>query len=98
MRLRTVVYLTGAIVFPGCTYMVADSLDNCRFEAEQTLPGHEAQVIRLRFGLHDEQPMGLAATAQRLGLSAELVRQIEIRALSRLARAAGRRELHDFLE
>ena len=63
-----------------------------------TLPGHEAQVIRLRFGLHDEQPMGLAATAQRLGLSAELVRQIEIRALSRLARAAGRRELHDFLE
>jgi len=34
MRLRTVVYLTAAVVFPGCTYMVAESLDNCRFEAE----------------------------------------------------------------
>ena len=34
MKLRTVVYLAGAIVLPGCTYIVADSMTNCRYESE----------------------------------------------------------------
>jgi len=32
--MKLVVYLAAAIVLPGCTYMVAESLDTCRFEAE----------------------------------------------------------------
>jgi RNA polymerase primary sigma factor len=54
------------------------------------LPGTEREVIRLRFGLGGEEPMPLRETGRRLGVSAERVRQLEARALKKLAM---RREL-----
>jgi RNA polymerase primary sigma factor len=44
----------------------------------------EASVIRMRFGLGDEEPQTLKEIGERLGLTRERVRQIEIAALNRL--------------
>jgi len=59
------------------------------------LPETEREVIRLRFGLMGDDPQPLRETGRRLGLSAERVRQIESRALKRLAM---RRELEALRE
>jgi RNA polymerase primary sigma factor len=61
----------------------------------EELPDMERDVIRLRFGLTGEEPQPLRETGRRLGLSAERVRQIESRALKRLAM---RRELEALRE
>ena len=42
-------------------------------------------MLTLRFGLGREEPVALRETGRRLGLSRENVRQIEDRALRRLA-------------
>jgi RNA polymerase primary sigma factor len=42
-------------------------------------------VVRLRFGLGGERPAALAEAGRRLGISGERVRQLEQRALERLA-------------
>jgi RNA polymerase primary sigma factor len=54
-------------------------------QAVSTLPEVERNVITLRFGLDREQPVALRETGRRLGLSSERVRQLEDRALKRLA-------------
>ena len=54
-------------------------------EAVDTLPDVERDVITLRFGLDREEPHALRETGRRLGLSSERVRQLEDRALRRLA-------------
>jgi RNA polymerase primary sigma factor len=59
------------------------------------LPETERDVIRLRFGFEGDDPQPLRETGRRLGLSAERVRQIESRALKRLAM---RRELEALRE
>jgi RNA polymerase primary sigma factor len=61
----------------------------------EELPDTERDVIRIRFGLTGEDPQPLRETGRRLGLSAERVRQIESRALKRLAM---RRELEALRE
>jgi RNA polymerase primary sigma factor len=61
----------------------------------EELPDTERDVITLRFGLKGEDPQPLRETGRRLGLSAERVRQIESRALKRLAM---RRELEALRE
>ena len=63
------------------------------------LPEPERNVIRLRYGIDGGEPKPLRETGRQLGLSAERVRQLESRALKRLARAArstrsGRRHRH----
>ncbi len=47
-------------------------------------------MIQLRYGIDGEDPQPLRETGRRLGLSAERVRQLESKALKRLAM---RREL-----
>jgi RNA polymerase primary sigma factor len=54
--------------------------------AVEDLPERERDVIRLRYGIGDgEDPQSLEEIGRRLGLTRERVRQIEARALERLA-------------
>jgi len=53
--------------------------------ALETLPERERDVLRLRYGLAGEDPTSLEEIGRRLGVTRERVRQIESRALERLA-------------
>ena len=61
----------------------------------EELPDTERRVIHLRYGIDGEDPQPLRETGRRLGLSAERVRQLEAKALKRLAL---RRELEALRE
>jgi RNA polymerase primary sigma factor len=61
----------------------------------EDLPEVERQVIGLRYGIGGVEPQPLRETGRRLGLSAERVRQLESKALKRLAM---RRELEALRE
>jgi RNA polymerase primary sigma factor len=49
------------------------------------LPDTERQVVKLRFGINGDEPTSAEAVARRLDIPASRVRQIETRALERLA-------------
>jgi RNA polymerase primary sigma factor len=51
----------------------------------EELPEPERNVIRLRYGINGNDPKPLRETGRQLGLSAERVRQLESKALQRLA-------------
>jgi RNA polymerase primary sigma factor len=53
------------------------------------LPGNEARVIRLRFGIGGDGPMHLREIGDRLGVCRERVRQVLGQALDRLAARSG---------
>jgi RNA polymerase primary sigma factor len=55
--------------------------------ALEELPERDARVLRLRFGLGGNEPQTLDQVGRELGLTRERVRQIERRALERLANA-----------
>jgi RNA polymerase primary sigma factor len=65
-------------------------------EIVSELPETEREVIKLRFGLNgNKDPLPLTQVGQRIGVSAERVRQIEERALAHLAL---RREMRSLRE
>ncbi|MGE5222852.1 MAG: RNA polymerase sigma factor RpoD/SigA [Omnitrophica WOR_2 bacterium] len=50
----------------------------------ESLPPRELQVLQLRYGLNGEEPLTLSDAGQRLGITRERVRQLEMQALHRL--------------
>ena len=72
---------------PSVEEEVVETLGDDRLrEAVEELPEVERNIITLRFGLDREEPHALRETGRRLGLSSERVRQLEDRALRRLAK------------
>jgi len=65
--------------------VAASDRDQRLSEVVEQLPEAERNVIRLRFGLSGDEPRTLRQTGSELGFSAERARELEERALSRLA-------------
>lgn len=61
------------------------------------LSQREAEVIRLRYGLSDDNPRTLAQIGEGMQLSRERVRQIETTALHKLRQPGRRSRVHDYL-
>lgn len=73
------------------------SLEKGLTRAMSDLSDRDQLVLRLRFGLEGDHESTLAEVAERLGVSVERVRQIQMRALSKLDTPALRRDLEPFL-
>jgi RNA polymerase primary sigma factor len=82
---------------PYTTDLEDVSLEDGLTKALEDLGERERLVLRLRFGIGTEREHTLAEVAERLGVSVERVRQIQVRALSRLDTPALRRELEPFV-
>jgi RNA polymerase primary sigma factor len=65
--------------------------------ALSTLKEREAKVLRLYFGLDDQEPMTLEEIGSHLGITRERVRQIKEKALVRLRHASRSRFLDAFI-
>jgi RNA polymerase primary sigma factor len=73
------------------------SLEGGLGKALEDLGEREQLVLRMRFGLGMDKEYTLAEVAERLGVSVERVRQIQVRALFKLDSPTLRRELEPFL-
>ncbi len=65
-------------------------------EALSTLKEREAKILRLYFGLDDQEPMTLEEIGSLMGITRERVRQIKEKALLRLRHASRARFLETF--
>lgn len=66
-------------------------------EAMDRLSDRERHVVRMRFGIDESREHTLAEVAGDLGVSVERVRQIQVRALSKMDTPRLRRDLEPFL-
>lgn len=66
-------------------------------EALSSLKERESKILRLYFGLDDQEPMTLEEIGALLGITRERVRQVKERALERLRHASRRRFLETFV-
>ena len=63
----------------------------------EDLPPREVRILQMRYGLVDGETYTLEEVGQKLGVTRERIRQIEVQALSRLRHPAHARKLRDFL-
>ena len=71
-------------ITPEDAMMESDSLHHVMAMLE-TMDQREATVLRMRFGLDNQEPRTLKEIGEQLGLTRERVRQIETEALNRMA-------------
>ena len=76
----------AAALLPGEVAKMLDSLDD-----------REREIIRLRFGLDRSEPRTLEEVGVCFGLTRERIRQIEVRAMSKLRHPAASGDLRGFL-
>lgn len=63
----------------------------------EDLPPREVRILQMRYGLVDGKTYTLEEVGQKLGVTRERIRQIEVQALGRLRHPAHARKLRDFL-
>lgn len=76
--------MDGHTKTPDTEMVEADDLNHV-MDLLDKMDKREATVLRMRFGLDDEEPKTLKEIGERLGLTRERVRQIESEALSKLS-------------
>jgi RNA polymerase primary sigma factor len=76
--------MDGHTKTPDTEMVEADDLHHV-LDLLEKMDKREAAVLRMRFGLDDEEPKTLKEIGERLGLTRERVRQIESEALSKLS-------------
>jgi RNA polymerase primary sigma factor len=76
--------MDGNAKTPDLEMVEADDLQHV-LQLLDKMDKREATVLRMRFGLDDEEPKTLKEIGERLGLTRERVRQIENEALSKLS-------------
>lgn len=79
------------------TTLMSESLHAEIEKALSKLSEHEAEVIRLYFGLSNEQPMTLEEIGDRFNLTRERIRQIKEKAIRRLRNATRSKDLKKYL-
>lgn len=77
--------------------ILRESFEQSLREALDKLSDKERQVVNLRFGLEDDNPLTLREIGEQLGISRERVRQIENQALTKLRRSSQVRALAGYL-
>jgi RNA polymerase primary sigma factor len=77
--------------------ILRESFEETLREALARLSEKERQILSLRFGLGDDNPLTLREIGGALGISRERVRQIENQALAKLRRGAQSRALAGYL-
>ena len=75
----------------------ARSLSEQITESLGELSEREKEVVRMRFGLDDDQPHTLEEVGQRFGVTRERIRQIESKTLAKLRHPNRRQKLEDYL-
>jgi RNA polymerase nonessential primary-like sigma factor len=65
-------------------------VDQLLSQGIRSLSGREREVLKGRYGLDDREPETLEALAERMGLTRERIRQIQLEALAKLRRAMAR--------
>ncbi len=76
--------------------LLAETLRRRMKRALATLDPREERVLRMRFGLDDDEARSLEQIGRDFGLTRERIRQIEIRALAKLRAGPRRQYLDDF--
>jgi RNA polymerase primary sigma factor len=76
--------MDGHTKTPDLEMVEADDLHHV-MDLLEKMDKREATVLKMRFGLHDEEPKTLKQIGECLGLTRERVRQIESEALSKLS-------------
>jgi RNA polymerase primary sigma factor len=68
------------------------------WEVLETLPAREVKVLQLRYGLKDGRTHTLSEIGEKMGISRERVRQIEVQAKKRLRIPKFQAELATYLK
>ena len=89
-------YVTDHLAAGPDEDLYTEALSRSIEDALCTLNEREAKVLRLYFGLDDQEPMTLEEIGSLLGITRERVRQIKEKALSRLRHASRSRFLDAF--
>ncbi len=82
---------------PADQDLMKDSMKNLLYGALTELDEKEEIIVKLRFGLGDQEPKTLKEIGEMLGLSRERIRQIEVQALQKLSRSQRSSHLRSYL-